>query len=171
LLDRNLILYGLPAGLLMGVAVWMLAGRGGASSEALQSAADALQAMHPPPNVKSSTALAPSFAAPLFAPPEPGAASTEISVALQGLTRSARRQAALLAIGGRPADWLSVGETRDAVTLESVRANSVTISTPAGSREISFGPAAPVAAPSSYDAGPPPGMRGPPPPASAPGVP
>ncbi len=174
MLDRNLILCGPPIGLVLGVAVWLSTGHDGPQQQALDAAAGKLQAMRPA-NVHNAatTGAAPSLTATLFAQPEPGAIPAEVSVALQGLTRNARRQAALLAIGGRTADWLAVGETRDGVTLDSVRASGVTISTATGSRDLSFGPAsaAPAAPSGGFDPGPPPGMRGPPPPASAPGAP
>lgn len=173
MLDRNLILCGLPVGLILGVAAWMSTGRAGATSEALEQAASALQAM-PKGGARRQTAsiAPPSLTAPLFAQPEGAALPVETSVVLQGLSRTPRRQSALLAIGARPAEWLTVGETREGVTLDSVGPGGVTITTPSGTRDLGFGPAnTSNQAPASIDPMPPPGVRSPPPPASAPGAP
>ncbi len=112
-----------------------------------------------------------SGAPPLFA----ATAAPEPQVRLLGLSRSARRTAALVSIGGAAAAWLSVGETRDGVTLESVSAGAITIDTAGGLRDVRLGEASAGASGSSAspsmlgDAGPPPG-RGPMPPASAPAM-
>lgn len=173
MLDRDLILFSLPVGLVLGLAVWAASGQG-AQTDALQAAADQLQAMRPAIKRVDGQAMPSPMISPIFAQADQGAAPVEISVALQGVSRSGRRQAALIAIGGQPADWLTVGETRGGVTLEAVRANGVTITTANGPRELGFGPST-VTTPGSMapggEAGPAPGSKGPPPPASAPGAP
>lgn len=173
MLDRNLILCGLPVGLVAGIAAWMAFGRDLPQMGALDAVVTTLKPSRPVTKVQAGAPLAAGLAPPLFAPAESGAATAEVSVVLQGLSRTPRRQAALLAISGRPAEWLSVGETRDDVTLESVRANGATITTPSGTREVSFGAvptsAAAAATPQADAAAP--TLRAPPAPASAPSAP
>lgn len=171
MLDRGLILGALPAGIVLGALTWLIAGRGGDQVEALEPLTTQLHSMtlaRPRPSGASPVAIA-GVSPPLFGrlngevePPEP-------TLVLQGVVRTARRQGALIAINGKPADWLSIGETRDGITLQEVNARGAVISFEGGVREISFGAAsAPSPTATVIENGPPAGVRSPPPPASAP---
>lgn len=152
-------------GLVVGALAWAGAGRGDAQTASLE--ASLAQAREAPRSIRAASAGASSVARPpTIFDRTAASASPDITVMLQGLARTSRRQAALLAIGSKPADWLAVGETRDGVTLEAITASGVTVSTVSGVRDIGFGPSS--VAPPQQDGGPPPGFRSPPPPASAP---
>ncbi len=145
------------------------------SVDALVARVDAVRA---PPGGKAAvdTVTVLASATPLFPPISGPGAPAEVSVQLQGLARSPRRTAALLAISGGPATWMVVGEARGGIVLQTVSADSVTIGTPRGERVVALGAGGDVsaAAPSTsivapLDA-PPTGFRSPPEPASAPGM-
>ncbi|MFT4252058.1 MAG: hypothetical protein QM608_06210 [Caulobacter sp.] len=169
MLDRRLtlILAAAPVGLALGVAAWAAAGGPQMADERI-AAVEATQ-----PRIgrgrKPASVVAGDWAGapPLFdavVPPEP-------QVRLLGVSRSARRTAALLSIGGGPAVWITRGETRDGVTLEAVMGGAITIDTVNGPRDVrlgeategAIGTAGGGAATTISMAG-----RGPPPPASAP---
>jgi hypothetical protein len=107
------------------------------------------------------------------------------------VVRTRRRQAALVAINDAPADWLTVGETRDGVTLQAIEGSRIVVDTLLGPVPIQVGetvggaPPASTSGPSTAaSANPPPpagvsptildktppGFRVPPAPASAPGI-
>jgi hypothetical protein len=152
-------------GLVVGALAWISVGRGDAQTASLE--ASLALAREAPKSLRASGADAPASSRPLTIFDRTAASATpEITVVLQGLARTSRRHAALLAIGGKAADWLTVGETRDGVTLEAITAAGATVSTASGLRDIGFGPSSPVTP--QQDGGPPPGFRSPPPPASAP---
>jgi len=174
LLDRSLILGGLPVGLVLGAFVWLMIGHGGPQVDALEASVVELQKMTPASSrrVASAAAGLALQGVPLFGRANSEALGPEPALVLQGLVRTPRRMAALIAINGKPADWLSVGETRDGVTLQDITAHGVTVTSANGAKDISFGAAAPAptmpTAPPANDSGPPPGFRSPPAPASAP---
>lgn len=118
---------------------------------------------------RPSDALARALAAPLLGGAEKVAEVAEVPVQLVGLVRRPGRNAALLAIAGAPAQWLSLGQEARGVSLESVSDAGVVVMTPAGQREIGLN-AGNGATPAKGSEEPPPGVRSPPPPASAPGV-
>jgi hypothetical protein len=108
---------------------------------------------------------------PLFPAPSGSNAATDLAVSVEGVARSPGRIVALLSIGGKPAEWLALGESRDGVTLEDVGSASVTIDTAGGERTLALGGGGPPSAAALASAdGPPPGYRAPPEPASAPGM-
>lgn len=91
-----------------------------------------------------------ALASPVFAMTTGPGAVTEIPVALSGLAVTKTRKAALISIGGKPADWLDVGATRDGVTIVAVSGAGATIDTQTGFRSIGLlsvapGPVGPVA--------------------------
>lgn len=173
-MDTRLIALGAAAlaGLVAGGALWALSG-GQAQGEALE----ALDARLTNLNVRTrarlerpSDALGQALSIPLFVPSTgPTDNPTDVAVQVFGLARSPVRTAALLAVGGAPAQWFSIGETRDGVTLRSVSQNSAVIATLMGEREVTMGGSSQGASVSSSPPdSPPPGFRSPPPPASAP---
>jgi len=177
LLDRRftLILAAAPVGLALGVAAWAAAGGPKMADERIAAVEEAAPRLRAGRGAASPGAGDWSGAPSLFA----ATAAPEPQVRLLGLSRSARRTAALVSIGGAAAAWLSVGEARDGVTLESVSVGGITIDTAGGLRDVRLGEASAGASggmasssisPSMQgDAGPPPG-RGPIPPASAPAM-
>jgi hypothetical protein len=177
LLGRPLILGAPLVGVLAGALLWLLASHGaaaGARIDDLGRRAEALSAPRSAP--KSSNFGGAAASTPLFAMTTGPGAVPEIAVVLSGIARTPRQTAALLAIDGKPAEWVKEGETKDDVTLTEVQAGKVTIDTPTGEREVQLGqkpaatPGAPAAAPSGPSPPPPAGYRMPPPPASAPGA-
>ncbi len=176
-MDTRLIAIGAAglAGLVVGGALWALSG-GQAQGEALEAldtrlANISVRARARPD--RPSDALAQSLAIPLFTTPTgPTDSQADVAVQVFGLARSPVRTAALLGVGGAPAEWFSVGETRNGVTLRSVSGSGATIATLMGEREILLGGpsqgAAVASVGSAAGGGPPPGFKSPPPPASAP---
>jgi hypothetical protein len=177
-LDTRLIVIGGAglAGLVAGGALWALSG-GHAQGEALEAVDARLSRISTRARGRPdrpSDALAQSLALPLFATPsQPTDSQTDVAVQVFGLARSPVRTAALLGISGAPAEWLSVGETRNGVTLRSVSGSSATIATAMGERELMIGVATQgaTAAAGLASGGPPAGFKSPPPPASAPEMP
>jgi hypothetical protein len=168
-----LILGAIPAGLVTGAFVWLLVAHGAAAPakiEALQARADALSA--PRADAPSADAGSVAAGAPIFALTTGPGAVQEIEVVLTGIARTPTRTAALISIGGKPAEWLDQGQTKDDVTLTEVGAGKVTVDTPTGSKDVLLGKTASAtasgAAAANGDRGPPPGFHNPPPPASAP---
>jgi hypothetical protein len=171
-LDARLIAVGVAglAGLVAGGALWALSG-GQAQGEALEAVDTRLAAISTQSRGRvdrPSDALGQSLAMPLFAAPtQPAEGQADVTVQLFGLARSPVRTAALLGVGGAPAEWLAIGESRSGVTLRSVSSSGATIATGFGEREIILGMPQPSGA-ASGNSGPPLGFRSPPPPASAP---
>lgn len=164
------------AGLVLGGAVWALSG-GHAQGEALDQLDTRLSAISTrsrPRLDRPSDALAQIKGRPLFASTGIPATTPEsdVSVQLVGLARTPARTAALLAIGGAPAEWLTLGETRAGVTLRAVTGSGATVATLFGDRELMLGVGgpSPVGVAQGNPGGPPAGFRSPPPPASAPGM-
>lgn len=139
MLDRRLtlILAAAPVGLALGVAAWAAAGGPKMADERI-AAVEASEprigrGRKPALVVAGDWAGAPSLFDAVV-PPEP-------QVRLLGVSRSARRTAALLSIGGAPAVWITRGETRDGVTLEAVMGGAITIDTVNGPRDVRLGEA------------------------------
>ena len=65
-------------------------------------------------------------------------AASEINIALHGVAKGPRGQAALVAIGDALAAWLNLGETRDGVTLLSIEASKIVVDTALGFRTVSL---------------------------------
>lgn len=158
------------AGLVAGGSLWALSG-GQAQGEALDALDTRLAAISTRSRThldRPSDALAQSLAVPLFTSTAPMAESqTDVSVQIFGLARSPGRTAALLGIGGAPAEWLALGETHGGITLRAVSSSGATIATLFGEREVTLGMPPPAALAAN---GPPAGFKSPPPPASAPGM-
>lgn len=168
MLDRRLILGGLPAGLVLGALVWLVADRGNSQIEALDIAVADLQRMTPTSARRPGATRNGLQGPPLFGQANSEALGPEPTLVLQGIVRTSRRHAALIAINGKPAEWLSVGETRDGITMQDVSTRGVTVSSANGVKEIGLGSTSSpsVTAPTSAD--PAAGFRSPPAPASAP---
>ena len=173
-----LILGAAPAGLALGALAWLSLAHGAAAHariNAPQTRADAISAPPDPP--LQLTAGASAASAPIFALTTGPGAVTQTQVELLGIARMPSQTSALIAINGKPAQWLTLGETRDDVTLDDVQADKVTVDTPTGSMDVVLGakPAAPNGTPNPTTSAapttsaPPPGFHLPPPPASAPG--
>jgi hypothetical protein len=90
----------------------------------------------PPPAAKA--------APPLFASATGPDAVPEVQFELRGIARGPKDQAALIAIGAAPAAWLSLGATRDGVTLVTVEPTRVVVDTALGFREAQLGAPAAV---------------------------
>lgn len=122
-------------------------------------------------------------AAPPLFPFAGDAGVSEAVIRLEGVARTPERMAALVSINGTSSAWLGLGETREGVTLQAVRADGATFDTALGERAVAFGqaPAAPtvgggaasvasaaLSAPAPES--PLPELRRPPEPANAPGA-
>lgn len=169
-MDTRLIAAGVASliGLVAGGGLWALSGGKAQSKDlaAIDARLDAISTRVRPGLDRPSDALAQALAMPLFGAATVVTDQQDASVQLAGIVRSPSRVAALLAIGGAPAQWLSVGESHGGVSLQSVSSGGVTLMTPNGARDVLLG--APGAASGPPD-GAPAGFRSPPPPASAPG--
>ena len=155
---------------MLGGGLWALSGgkAQGKDLAAIDARLDAISTRVRPGLDRPSDALAQALAMPLFGASSAVVEQKDASVQLAGIVRSPNRVAALLTIGGAPAQWLSVGEERSGVSLQSVSSGGVTVMTPNGEREVLLGmPSGPT---SPLSDGPPAGFRSPPPPASAPGA-
>ena len=167
--DRKLIIAAPLAGVVVGAVAWLGLGRDGAPVDSLDQASLTLTSLRSLSARAAPVRTAQSLAAPpLFGRMAGEVDAPEAAVILQGVVRTARQRAALLSIAGRPADWLYLGQTREGLTLESVDAAGVTLSSANGVRQIGFGAASSPSTPPVTE--PPAGYRGPPEPASAPGT-
>lgn len=172
-LRSPVILGAAPAGLALACVGWLMLGgsaRVVAPLDQMQARLDAVPAARSARGGSFGAAASAALSTPLFAT---GAA--ELSVRLDGLSRTPRRAAALLSINGGPPQWLVQGGTREGVTLVQVLSTKVVIDSRSGRRAVALGEASGSA--SDLAGGdlagdqPPPGTRMPPPPASAPGAP
>jgi hypothetical protein len=93
-------------------------------------------------------AAARALSSPVFALTTGPSAVSDTPVALTGIAVTGTRKAALISIGGKPADWLDLGATRDGVTVMAINAAGVTVDTATGFKTVglSSGPASPPAA-------------------------
>jgi hypothetical protein len=160
LFDRRspLILGAGPLGLVIAVLIWLLFG---AHASALARLDQLQLRLRSAPSTliassTSSTAQARAVATPLFGPTSGPGAPTEAVVRLDGLAITPGRKAALISINGKPADWLSLGDSRDGVTLTQVTSTKITVDTSMGSKDVALYAAAPPAAgsPTSAPIGP-----------------
>ena len=160
------------AGLGLGGLLWLLAGSSPAQAR-LEADQSRLQALRPrsDPSTSADASAADVLAHPLFSLTTGPGAVADVDVRLEGLARSPRRSAALLAIGSAPAQWLALGETRAGVTLEEVDASKAVVTTALGRKEVVLGAngARPTPAGPQPETEAPAGFRLPPPPANAPG--
>ena len=110
------------------------------------------------------------LAAPLFALTTGPGAVTDVAVRLDGVAMTPTRRAALVSIDGKPAQWMTVGQALDGVTLMEVQSAKVSVDTATGFKDVGLWDA-PLAANGSAQS--PPGAPAPAgfrlPPASAPG--
>lgn len=177
----DLICIAAPLGLVTGLAAWLVAGGMSARADAVEDTHARLSALKAPLSASlrgTDASAAPLLGSPLFALTTGPGAVREPSIRVDGVSVSRRRSAALLSIDAKPAEWLSVGESREGVTLQSVSASSITIETLLGPKTLSLGDQSAASAPSTAGATggasvaaqdqPPPGFRPPPEPASAP---
>ena len=171
-----MILGALPAGLAMGASTWLVIGGAGLAAANI---APYEQKFEKPIATLSSRplpadALNEALASPLFALTTGHGAVAEVALRLDGVARTPRRNAALLSIGGKPAEWLELGQTRDDVTLQDVQSSQVVVDTATGFKTIALGDTSQAAPAPGTDkpqgpAGSPPGR--PPSPSGAPGGP
>lgn len=183
---RRIVLFGgaIPLGLLTGLAAWLMAGGLSVNAKVLDEMQAGLARLRAPTSTGRNRAYgggADLLTAPLFALTTGPGAIREPSIRVDGVTVSRRRVAALLSIDGKPAEWVSVGESREGVTLQSVSSSGVTVETVVGVKALNLGDqsaaSAPVpgtsqtasATPAPVSEQMPPGYRPPPEPASAPG--
>jgi hypothetical protein len=174
-----------PLGLLTGLMAWLMAGGLSTNGDVLEEVQTSLGQLRPPAaanRVRAYSGAADLLASPLFALTTGPGAVREPSIRVDGVAVSRRRIAALLSIDGKPAEWLSVGESRDGVTLQSVTSSSITVETVVGAKALNLGDQSAASAPApgaDQAASPTPapavdqmpsGFRSPPEPASAPGV-
>jgi hypothetical protein len=166
-LRSPLILAAAPAGLVLGAVVWMLFGGEKPLIGPLQSVEAQLNALDTHPRRSRSTGPDPAaqaIAAPLFASSSLVPTGPEVAVKLLGVARMPSGSSALVSTNNGPPEWLTVGATKDGITLQEVTASAVVIDTPGGTRTVTLGE---TSAPSPAAAAPP-GARMPPAPASAP---
>jgi len=132
-LRSPLIAMGLPAGLAAGLVGYVLSGQPLPESRLspLHAAADGPDRLG---TARTKGLHAAALSTPLFA----SGPVAEIPVSLVGLSQSHGRRAALLSIGGKPAEWVSVGETRGEITVEEIASAGVMLDTPAGPRRVSL---------------------------------
>ena len=167
-----LILAAAPLGLLLACAGWLLLGGSSGSLRPL----DAIEARaSAAPRAKQGTgpeisSVSTSAPAPLFV-----LAPTAV-VRLDGISRTARRTAALLSFNGATSRWVTAGVTQEGVTLVEIGSTRVVVETLDGRQTIALGetsapPVNSAALPLAVDDGAPPSLRQGIPPASAPGTP
>lgn len=169
-----------PIGLLTGFLAWSAAGGASASLDRLAPISDQLMALRPPAAAAPRRAIQGDslLGAPIFALTVGPGAVREAAIRVDGLSVSRRRAAALVSIDGASAQWMSVGESRDGVTLRAVSASKAVFDTVLGDKELGLGEqsasSAPAASPgdsvevsSTIVDRIPQGFRSPPPPASA----
>jgi len=133
-LKSPLILASAPTGLAVACAGWLLLAGGGPAAGSLDAAEARLGRLPAPPRAATTVPAAVSAAgAELFvgtAPP---------IVRLDGLSRTRRRTAALLAFGSGPSQWVSLGATIEGVTLVEVGEAKVVLETVAGRQVLGLG--------------------------------
>jgi hypothetical protein len=86
--------------------------------------------------VHSDTDLAMLTAHPLFALTMGAGATPEVTVRLDGVAIALGRRAALVAVGPKSAQWLTVGQAVDEVKLLEVHPDGVVVDTPTGIRKL-----------------------------------
>lgn len=172
----RVILSALAGGLVAGAAAWLIFSHGASAAVKIADLKDRADALVEPGHgqVPAGAPGAIALSAPIFALTTGPNAVQDTTVSLVGLVKTPSRTAALLAIDGKPAEWIDVGQTKDDVTLDDVQADRVTVDTPIGAKEVQLGQtSAASSSPAPQPTKPPPdasqsGFRLPPPPASAP---
>jgi hypothetical protein len=176
-----IVLTALCAGLAAGFLAWLAAGGSTAAATRLGRVEEQVSHLRvprpfaPAPQPLDTTELAADPIFQLTTGPNPVPPPV---LRLDGLVRSRGRVAGLLAINDKPAEWMTLGETRDGVTLLAVANSKVVADTVYGPVDVGLGqrppteaspppPEAPAVAQNRSDAVPP-GFRQPAPPASAP---
>lgn len=176
---RRLKLIGIatPIGLATGLAAWLLADGLSVRASALEATHAQLARMRVPAAVLTSSSdggAAALLSSPLFALTTGPGAVREPAIRVDGISMTRRRLAALVSIDARPAEWLTVGETREGVTLQAVSVSSITLETALGVKTLNLGDQSAASAPGPSATAAvvqdqvPPGFRSPPEPASAP---
>ncbi|HEX4712065.1 hypothetical protein, partial [Phenylobacterium sp.] len=137
----NLIGWAAPLGLATGLAAWLLAGGASASFDKLDGVETQLMKLRPPVTrrIDGDSSPADLLTTPLFALTTGPGAIREPSIRLDGLSVSRSRMAALVSIDGKPAAWLTAGETADGVTLQAVTASGASFETVLGAKTINLG--------------------------------
>lgn len=169
-----------PIGLLTGFLAWSAAGGASASLDRLAPISEQLMALRPlaSATLRQTPRGEGLLAMPIFALTVGPGAVREPAIRVDGLSVSRRRAAALVSIDGAAAQWMSVGESQDGVTLRAVSASKAVFDTELGDKELGLGEQSASSAPAasasdSVEVSPtivdriPPGFRSPPPPASA----
>ena len=140
-LRATLIPLAAPAGLILALGLWLVFGRHPQSLDDI-AGLDARLAAARPVVAGRSMALdalaARALATPVFALTTGPGAVADIPVTLSGIALTRTRRAVLVSIGGKPADWLALGATRDGVTLMAVTGAGATVDTPTGFKTLSF---------------------------------
>lgn len=169
-LRSPIILAAGPAGLAISALAWLVLGGPNQPAKRLEELGVEFRSL---PKVQSQGASSPTSPDASAMPQGLFANSAqEISVSLVGLSRTPKRSAALLSIKSQPAQWMTVGMTKEGVTLVQVLPTRVVIDSLTGRRSIGIGQSSGAIEPSDASGDQPPaGARLPPPPASAPSQP
>ena len=137
-----LILGAGPIGLVLASIAWLLFGAHASALARLDDLTGRLTAANVTAGQNGMAVVAdpvqPVLATPLFALASGTGAAADIAVRLDGIAITGARRAALVSIGGKPADWLEAGATRDGVTLMEVQATKVTLDTAAGFKDVTL---------------------------------
>ncbi len=82
------------------------------------------------------------LAAPLFALTTGPGAVSDVVVRLDGVAITPTRKAALVSVNGKPAQWMTIGQARDGVTLVEVQSAKVSLDTATGFKDVGLWDAA-----------------------------
>lgn len=148
---RSMALIGLAAGAGVGALAWMMLDAGAADRQRLQDDQARLASARPALAAASGlgSPLASAIAHPLFALTTGPGALPEPKIVVSGLSRTAVRRAALISVDGGPADWMTIGQSVGAVTLEDVLPPKAVVETPFGRRDVYLGEGAPSSVPAT----------------------
>jgi len=141
-----------PAGLVLAFGLWLALGGHSPADDQMAGVGARLDNVRPVVNRAAANAdvaaAARALASPVFALTTGPGAVPDTPVALTGIAVTGTRKAALISIGGKPADWLDLGATRDGVTVMTINAAGVTVDTATGFKTVglSSGPASSPAA-------------------------
>ncbi|MBS0297126.1 MAG: hypothetical protein JSR45_12510 [Proteobacteria bacterium] len=149
---RSPLTLGAPAAALtLGLLAWAVLGGGAPAATRMTEFDQRLEKLQPRAirgAAVTGASAADAIAHPIFAVGT--AALADATLRLDGVALTPRRQAALLSINGKNAEWLERGDTRDGVTVQAITATKVVIDTATGPRDVllgdkSAGDASPVA--------------------------
>jgi len=148
----NLLGWALPIGLATGVGAWLLAGGASANFDKLNGLEARLAGLKPPIERRTAGEANPAdlLTTPLFALTTGPGAIREPSIRLDGISLSRRRAAALVSVDGKPASWMSVGETKDGVTLQEVGSSAASFETALGAKTLNLGEQSAASAPDPH---------------------